>query len=87
MSTPNRQLPLLNADISEKSFVYHGDALRVLAHLPSDSCQTAVTSPPYWGLRDYDTDGQIGSEDSVDEYVVKFGITLFQNWACKERTP
>jgi DNA modification methylase len=34
-------------------------------------CRTAITSPPYWGLRDYDTLGQIGSEDNVVDYVMK----------------
>jgi DNA modification methylase len=60
---------LFNHDISENSIVYCGDALQVLSNLPSDYCQMAVTSPPYWGLRDYDTLGQIGSEDNIDDYV------------------
>ncbi len=39
-----------------------GDALKRLRELPSDSVQTCVTSPPYWGLRDYGVAGQIGLE-------------------------
>ncbi len=46
-----------------------GDALAVLAELPSGSVRTAVTSPPYWSLRDYSTPGQLGLEDDPDEYV------------------
>lgn len=41
-------------DDGDVSF-YHGDALSVLAGLPAGSVQTCVTSPPYWGLRDYGT--------------------------------
>lgn len=63
------QPALLFSEVSTKSVVYRGDAFRVLSSLPSQICQTAVTSPPYWGLRDYDHSGQIGSEDGVDDYI------------------
>jgi DNA modification methylase len=43
----------------------------MLATVPTASIQTCVTSPPYWGLRDYDVDGQIGLESSPAEYVDK----------------
>ena len=46
-----------------------GDCREVLATLPERSVQTVVTSPPYFGLRDYGVDGQIGLESSVEEYV------------------
>lgn len=69
MSESPLQLPLISSDMSEKSIVYHGDAYEVLLTLPSGICQTTVTSPPYWGLRDYETDGQIGSEERVEDYV------------------
>lgn len=49
--------------------LYHGDALDVARILPDQSVQTIVTSPPYFGLRDYGTDGQIGAEDTLDEYI------------------
>ena len=48
-----------------------GDALRVLRTLPSESVQCCVTSPPYWGLRDYGHPDQIGLERSPEEYVLK----------------
>ena len=55
-----------------------GDAVLYLGHvtdalrlLPAESVQTVVTSPPYWGLRDYGVDGQIGLEDTPEEYVEK----------------
>ena len=46
-----------------------GNALHELDHVASGSVRCCVTSPPYWGLRDYDVDGQIGAEDDLDEYV------------------
>lgn len=46
-----------------------GDCLDVLPSLPSESIQVCVTSPPYWGLRDYDHPNQIGVEPSPEIYV------------------
>lgn len=49
--------------------ILQGDALAVLAGLPDASVHCVVTSPPYYGLRDYGVDGQIGLEDTPAEYV------------------
>lgn len=49
--------------------LYHGDALAVLRELPAESAHCCVTSPPYWGLRDYGVNGQIGLEGTPEEYV------------------
>lgn len=46
-----------------------GDALESLRSLPDESVQMCVTSPPYYGLRDYGVEGQIGLESSPSEYV------------------
>ena len=46
-----------------------GDALTVLRQLPSNSVHSIVTSPPYWQLRDYEIDGQIGMEATPEEYL------------------
>ena len=43
-----------------------GHCLEVLRTLPAESVQTCVTSPPYFGLRDYGCDGQIGLESTPD---------------------
>jgi len=53
----------------ELNKIYQGHCLEVLKTLPSETINTVVTSPPYWGLRDYGVDGQIGLENSVEEYV------------------
>lgn len=46
-----------------------GHCLEVLRTLPAESVQTCVTSPPYFGLRDYGCDGQIGLESTPDAFV------------------
>ncbi len=48
-----------------------GDCLTVLSHLAPSSFQMCVTSPPYWGLRDYGVSGQIGAEMCLTDYVDK----------------
>jgi DNA modification methylase len=48
-----------------------GDALTDLRKLPDESVQCCVTSPPYWGLRNYGTEGQLGLEKTPEEYVAK----------------
>ena len=51
-------------------FTMHlGDAREVLPSLPAESVQCCVTSPPYWGLRDYGAAAQLGLESSPEEYV------------------
>ena len=54
-----------------------GDCLEVMKTLPEKSVQTCVTSPPYWGLRDYGVDGQLGLEKTPDEYVAKM-VAVFR---------
>lgn len=49
--------------------LHHGDCLDVLSTLPAASVDCVVTSPPYFGLRDYGVDGQHGMEASPAEYV------------------
>lgn len=49
--------------------LHHGDALEVLRGLPDASVDCCVTSPPYFGLRDYGVEGQYGLESSPAEYV------------------
>ncbi len=46
-----------------------GDALTELHKLPSDSVDCCVTSPPYWGLRDYGVAGQLGMETTLGEHL------------------
>ena len=51
------------------STLFEGNALAVLQALPTESVQCVVTSPPYWGLRDYGIDNQIGLEPSLAQFL------------------
>lgn len=57
--------------------VIHGDVLDGLRSLEAESVQCVVTSPPYWGLRDYGVDGQIGLEKTPEEWVDKM-VAVFR---------
>jgi site-specific DNA-methyltransferase (adenine-specific) len=56
----------LNLDAST---IFEGDAVTVLRRLPSNSVRCVVTSPPYWGLRDYGIDDQIGLELTMPQFI------------------
>lgn len=60
--------------------ILHGDCLKVLADLPEGSVNCCVTSPPYWNLRDYGVEAQIGMEKTPDEYVMKLTRALAEVW-------
>jgi site-specific DNA-methyltransferase (cytosine-N4-specific) len=49
--------------------IIEGDSRRALATIPDSVFQCCVTSPPYWGLRDYGISGQIGAENDLDIYI------------------
>lgn len=59
----------MGAAVTPHTQVYTGDAAAVLGLLPAETIQTCITSPPYYGLRDYGADGQIGNEESPAAYV------------------
>lgn len=62
---------------SADSAIVVGDSRNVLARLPDGVFQTTVTSPPYWSLRDYHIEGQIGLEDSLDAYFAAL-VEIFE---------
>ena len=49
--------------------ILQGNVLDRMKDLPDRSIQCVVTSPPYWGLRDYGSDGQLGLEETPEEFV------------------
>lgn len=55
--------------LTEGSQIVTGDALSVLRQISDDCIDCCVTSPPYYGLRDYGIDGQIGLEGTIEEYI------------------
>lgn len=54
-----------------------GDARQILLQMPDEHFDCIVTSPPYWGLRDYGVPGQIGAEPTVDDYIADL-VRLFR---------
>ena len=49
--------------------IIQGDVRQQLRGLPDGVFHTCVTSPPYWGMRDYGYEGQIGAESKVEDYI------------------
>jgi len=49
--------------------ILQGDCTESLKTLEDGSINTCITSPPYWGLRDYGVDGQLGSEETAEEFI------------------
>lgn len=60
--------------------LYTGNALDILKGMESESVNMVITSPPYFNLRDYHSDKQIGQENTVDEYITNL-VTVFEE--CK----
>lgn len=63
-------------EISE-SLLLCGDAKAALSLLPDESVQTVMTSPPYWSLRDYAAENQIGRDDSLEAYTASI-VAVFR---------
>lgn len=53
----------------ENVTLYHGKALEIVREMPDESVDCIVTSPPYFGLRDYGVEGQYGAEETPREFV------------------
>jgi DNA modification methylase len=52
-----------------KITIYKGNCLETLKKIEDESINTCITSPPYFGLRDYGVDGQFGLENTIDEFI------------------
>lgn len=61
---------------SEQTTLYQGDVFDILPWIQSESVHCCVTSPPYWALRDYGVDGQIGLEETIEEYLEKMVLVF-----------
>lgn len=61
---------------NEHGKLYNCDVMDGLKSLPDNSVDLIVTSPPYWGLRDYGVDGQIGLEKDFSEFLSKL-VAIF----------
>jgi len=57
--------------MTEQHRILVGDCIDMMRTLPDKSVHTCVTSPPYFGLRDYGVDGQIGLEETPGEFIAR----------------
>lgn len=67
----------LDINVKNQAEIVVGDVRKVLHGFPDGLFRSCVTSPPYWGLRDYGTDGQIGAEKDVHDYILNL-VTVFR---------
>jgi site-specific DNA-methyltransferase (adenine-specific) len=56
---------------TENGILYNRDVLECLKQIPNESIDCVITSPPYWALRDYGIEGQLGLEPTFHEYLEK----------------
>lgn len=63
--------------VSDDCGILVGDARKVLKDTPDQIFQCAITSPPYWGLRDYGIEGQIGAEMEMEDYITNL-VSVFR---------
>lgn len=56
-------------EVHDRCGIIIGDARKEISRFEDGYFQTCITSPPYWGLRDYNIEGQIGAEDSIEQYI------------------
>ena len=68
------------AVLDRADFVLLGDAALALRALPARSVQTVVTSPPYWSLRDYSVDGQIGVAEPLPVFIKSLVAVFDEVW-------
>ena len=62
-------MPSLDELTLAPALLVQGDVVNTLKSLPDEVVQTTITSPPYWGLRDYGIEGQIGLEQALPDYL------------------
>lgn len=70
----------------ELDTIFCGDALNVLRTLPDNFVHCCITSPPYYALRDYGAEGQIGREDTPTQYVARLTEVFPRFGAFSDRT-
>lgn len=68
----------------QQSLLLNGDSRKTVPRLPDELYACCITSPPYWGLRDYGYDGQIGAEGTIEEFIEAL-VNLFRDVRKKLR--
>jgi len=64
---------------TDRGELYNGDCMEVMRQLPSKSVNCGITSPPYFGLRNYGIDGQLGLEPTPEAYISNL-VSVFQEF-------
>lgn len=60
---------ILNPTKDNPVSIIHGDTREIIRELPDKHFQCVITSPPYWGVRDYGVEEQLGSEPNLNDYI------------------
>ena len=66
--------------------IFHGDVMDRIREIETESVDCIVTSPPYWQLRDYGVAGQLGLENTVEEYIEKLIDIFNECWRVLKDT-
>lgn len=69
MTAATRQNIISSTDHQDPVQIIHGDIRQKLLHLPDDTFHCCITSPPYWGMRDYGYGEQLGAEPRIQDYI------------------
>ena len=78
LETQRASSPEIARSLRNPGTILQGDARTVLKVLPDECVQCIVTSPPYWGVRDYRVKGEIGLENSLDAYLQQLTMVFSQ---------
>lgn len=65
-------------ELIRDSLIIHADVREAIQYLPNSFYSTCITSPPYWGKRDYGYNGQIGAEPNLEDYIQGL-VQIFRN--------
>lgn len=68
----------LEPTLQKPTLLLQGDTRKLIKELPDKSFQCAITSPPYWGVRDYGVEGQIGAEPILEDYINEL-VDIFED--------
>lgn len=71
-----------NIEAWDESRIIQGDTRSVIQDLPDLHYSSCITSPPYWGLRDYGYESQLGAEETLEEYIENL-VSIFRNISKK----
>jgi site-specific DNA-methyltransferase (cytosine-N4-specific) len=73
------ELPkIIEQNLFSDSLIIKGDSSRMIQDLPDDFYSSCITSPPYWGKRDYGYNGQVGAEFEMQDYIENI-VSIFRN--------